>query len=172
VIIIGGALICLKIWADSRKAGENGPSAVKTGLQSLGSAVYIVAVLVVIIVLKVWLRSGSDTPSRADFRDSIEQYAQEINKGLPAMVDENTRLDSVGRGLGGFFYSYTAVNEVDGNFEKQRFLDIMTPQLVETTCADSTAIAMMNEGYAVTYAYHDPAGTRIATITVEAHMCK
>jgi hypothetical protein len=143
----------------------------KRALKSFGSAIYVVLVIIVIVVIRLYFRGGSDGPSRQDFRSSIEQHAEEANAQLPAMVDEETRLDSVEFQGGMVFYNHSLVNLNAGDIDRQHFKNAMETLISEAACLQSPQKDMIANDYPVVYAYHDASGTRFATITVDQEIC-
>jgi len=147
-------------------------SKVQSGLRSLGGVVYVLAILAIFIAFSIWRQSGLKNTGRVDVRDSIKQYALNLNAELPSMLDENTRLDSAEIRGGGFFYNYTAVHLTKASFDTEGFRNLMAPQLEESACVDNVTRTMIDNDYPVTYAYHDRDGKRLVAITVTEGICR
>jgi len=105
---------------------------------------------------------------------SIDQAVAASNEGLPKMIDEETRLDSVAidQKLKSYSLNMSLVNlaqsEIDVGFIYETFETSIKP----TSCSNEAFKVFFTEGYKVNYVYKDKAGQLVAKYTVNPADCQ
>lgn len=105
---------------------------------------------------------------------AIDKAISASNEGLPVMIDEDTRLDSVSIDQKTKNYSLNmslvnlAQSEIDVAFLQEAFETSIKPSI----CSDTTFKVFFDEGYKITYSYKDKAGLLVAKDTVNPKDCE
>ena len=113
----------------------------------------------------VGLQQGSDTDL------ALSEEFEVINRSLPSMIDDSTRLDHASIQGRDIYYDYTLVNWSVENLDISRFMSVMTPKLKTAQCTNEEGLALLNEGRKVVYMYRDKASKPVAKIVVEKSDC-
>lgn len=112
---------------------------------------------------------------RFEQRNNLElaliQEIEIVNKSLPKLIDEDTRLDHVLVQKKEVYYNYTLINWLSTDLDVQKFITIMTSRLKTTQCNDNAARKSMNEDIVFVYMYRDKSGNPVAKIVVDKSDC-
>lgn len=97
----------------------------------------------------------------------LVQASSEMNKNLPMMLDQNTRLDTThpepDKTL---VYRYTLVNTKIAALDKVKFVESMRPMIVAHYRTNDTMKAFRDGGVTMKYRYSDQQGNFITEIVV------
>jgi len=107
----------------------------------------------------------------SDIDLAASEAIEMINKSLPTMIDNDTRLDHASIQDGDLYYNYTLVNWSVDNLDITRFTSVMTPKLKTAQCVEEESLALLNDGRKIVYIYRDKANKPIANIVVEKSDC-
>lgn len=159
-LAIGYSIFMLiAIW---RSAGKYKGKAVWAGLARVA---VVLGTLVLIGNLIIGLKQGSD----ADL--ALSEEIKMINKSLPSLIDNDTRLDYVSIQDKDVYYNYTLVNWLAADLDTSRFISVMTPKVKTAQCANGETRPLLNEGRKLVYMYRDKASKPVAKIVVEKSDC-
>jgi hypothetical protein len=104
--------------------------------------------------------------------ESLRQEAEQMNKGLPAMLDKETELMVTEAEPGMFIYKYRLVNVSAPAVDHQNFAAGAKPQLVQMVCSrPETRGDFLGRGVTMRYSYFDKDKRHIATIDVTPSDC-
>ncbi len=131
----------------------------------LARAAVVLGVLsLAVSVLNGFAQGGnSDTVIDAEFRM--------MNKSLPVMIDEGTRLDNVSRQQKEIHYHYTLIGYLVRDLNIDRFNALMTPQLKTVACTNVATRPLLDRGRRLVYFYNDKEGHPIVRIVVSKSDC-
>ena len=94
-----------------------------------------------------------------------------INKSLPSMIDNDTRLDYVSIEDKDVYYNFTLVNWSKGKLDIERFASVITPKLKTAQCENEEIRALLNEGRKIIYMYRDKASKPVTKIVIVKSDC-
>lgn len=141
----------------------------------LGFAVLLVVVAFAGIIGKFVGKSTTERfiegKQSAEIDTVLLKTAEEINKKLPMMVDQDTRLDTtIGYGKK-FRYNYTmvtfAAEDIDPNLLENEFV----PLVRNRACSTEQMKMFFKNGVTVDYSYSDKTGKHFKTISVTPGHC-
>jgi hypothetical protein len=100
-------------------------------------------------------------------QDALYETASEINRNLPMMLDSETQLDStIPLPNKTFMYSYTMINYVASEVDKDFFVSEMRPSLISTVSTLPEMATFRDNDVTVAYKYRGKDGAEIATIKI------
>jgi hypothetical protein len=108
---------------------------------------------------------------RRDIEATIIENVKLVNKSLPIMVDDETRLDSalaVGMQM---HFKYTMVNTELDNIDVNIFRNTITSNLIKGQKSDKNALFMLRTGVIYYFNYFDKNGLLITQIRIDGAMC-
>jgi len=108
---------------------------------------------------------------KSKIESMLIETSKNINRGLPVMVDEGTRLDvtlAVGMQM---HYRYTLIDEVSENLDTKKFRQIAKAKCIKNQLADKGAILLLRAGVEYNYLYSDKNGILIASILINKKIC-
>ena len=143
-------------------------------LKVLGVAAVVVvaAVTAGVVVLRGTLQEGLGPVGAArEEPATLEEAAQELNASLPAMVDEQTRLDEA-EALGReFHYRYTLLGGTPVHGDRAALASRLTPHLTRTVCGNAQMRDFLYPDVTAVYTYRDEAGSVLTSIRVSLDDC-
>ena len=155
LIIVYSVFILIAIW---RSAGKyNGNSAWSILART------VVIINIITFSVNIWL--GSDT----DYMVGLE--ADMMNKGLPVMVDNETRLDSVKIQKKDLYFNYTLVNWIKSDIDLEQLNSTMREKIKMNACETSDTRSLLEEGRSLFYVYKDKESTPVAEFMVILNDC-
>lgn len=104
-------------------------------------------------------------------KELIAEQLRLINRSLPRMVDNDTRLDRISIFDSNIHYNYTLVNVEAIDINIDRLKNALTPVVKLNTCEDEDMRAILDNDMDVTFAYHDKMSNAVITITVSREDC-
>lgn len=155
VIIAYSAFILISIW---RSAGKYEGSSIWTGLAR--AAVILNALS---FAANFWMASDTEY--------ALKEEIRMMNKSLPTMVDNDTRLDHVSLQEKNMLYNYTLTNWLAANLDLERFNSIMQPKLKTNACETDETKSLLEEGRSINYVYRDKDSNPVSKITVKLGDC-
>lgn len=103
---------------------------------------------------------------------SLRQEAEQLNRGLPAMLDKETELMVTEGAPGMFIYKYRLVNVSADHVDHKTFVAGAKPQLVQMSCSrPETRGDFLSKRVTMRYSYFDKDKQHIATIDVTPADC-
>jgi len=100
----------------------------------------------------------------------LASVAQDVNKRVPMMVDNDTRLDKVvAKGGSQLVYHYTMVNYSYNQFDKKKFTDSFKGSLLKHTC--SKLSRLISQGVEIVYSYKAKDGKFLTQVAVNKKKC-
>ena len=101
------------------------------------------------------------------FDQVMMEVASELNKSLPMMVDQETRLDNAMALPGNVFaYNYTLVSTVKDSLDIQYFNDVMSPMIINNVKTNPDLKFFRDNEASMQYSYKDMYGIFIAKIII------
>ena len=159
-LAIGYSIFMLiAIW---RSAGKYQGRAIWSGLARVA---VVFGALAIIGNFMIGLQQGSNTDL------ALNEEIKMINKSLPSMIDNDTRLDHVSIQEKDVYYNYTLVKWLVADMDVSRFTSVMTPKLKTAQCANEETRPLLNEGRKLVYMYRDKASKPIAKIVIGKSDC-
>ena len=159
-VAIGYSIFMLiAIW---RSAGKYQGRAIWA---SLARVAVVLGTLALVANFIIGLQQASDTDL------ALSEEIKIINKSLPSMIDNDTRLDHVSVQDADVYYNYTLVNWLADDLDITRFISVMTPNLKTAQCANEETRHLLNEGRKLVYMYRDKSSKPVAKIVVEKSDC-
>lgn len=102
---------------------------------------------------------------------NLINQAEEMNKSLPRMLDENTRFDDVTVLGTEIYYRNTVVNSSADQIDKYSFQNIMYQKLTKYLCPKQDITAMLKGGVKYRYNYFGNKGVLISTVVISKETC-
>ncbi len=126
--------------------------------------ILIAVVIIAAISFKVYNRTGR----KPNVEKILVEQANKINKTLPKMIDENTRLDSTKFGPGKFFvYNYTLIGIDLKDFDIEGFKKAVTPKIQDFYNNNPSIKGVKDNKIALKYNYYTPDKKLICEITIK-----
>ena len=102
----------------------------------------------------------------------LKEEIVNINKQLPLMVDESTRLDSASFDKNELTYTYTFLNVDITEIEVDKFASELSVRLKINVCKNETTKTILNDGKTIKYTYKDKNNTDITSVIVTSSDCE
>jgi hypothetical protein len=103
---------------------------------------------------------------------SLRQEAEQMNRGLPALLDKETELMVTEGARGMFIYKYRLVNVSAAGVDHKNFAAGAKSQLVKMSCSQREMRGdFLSRGVTMRYSYFDKDKQPIATIDVTPADC-
>lgn len=100
-------------------------------------------------------------PSNMD--QALARTASEINKSLPMMADQETRLDTTSPAPNKtLIYHYTLINMRAADVQKETFVTTLRPKIVTTYKTSPSMKMLRDNGVTLEYQYYDKEGAFVA----------
>ena len=109
--------------------------------------------------------------SEDDINTVLVRTADELNKRLPDMVDENTILEATSGYDMQFSYFYTLVNYSINEIDVDAFENQMKANLINGVCNSRQLEPFVSKGVTITYVYADKDRKEFTTISVKPTEC-
>jgi hypothetical protein len=104
--------------------------------------------------------------------NSVLNETDELNKGLPKMVDEITRLDSITAEGHSLKYNYTLVTVKIDDIDVNKFNKSMRSSLLKKICGDADLKTVFKQGAnSIIFSYRDIKGNGITDVVITAADC-
>jgi|ETNmetMinimDraft_16_1059900.scaffolds.fasta_scaffold90357_1 hypothetical protein len=158
-VVVYSVFMLIAIW---RSAGNYQGRAIWA---SLARVAVILGVLSLLVGILLAYQQATDSDL------ALEEEVRMMNRSLPVMVDNETRLDHVSRQDGDYYYSYTLINWLVADIDNERFVSTMTPMLKTSACEDGEVRGHLNEGRKLIYLYRDKTSDPVARIVVQESDC-
>lgn len=129
----------------------------------------------VMVVLAVLAFIGQLVLSVEDGEYSASSYAEQtrlINKSLPMMLDDSTRLESANLTPTEYRYWNTIIGITVAEIDRKEFELRMKVGLANGLCTKPDTRATLESGVTFVYVYNDPVGEHIADVSVTAENCE
>ena len=101
--------------------------------------------------------------------DDLKAFADDINKGLPKMVDKGTRLDKVTSGNNLLAYKYTLMNLSSGKADRKKLSASLKSNITSIGCAKLKSL--LDQGVKVKYSYYSNDAKLLAEASVSKSDC-
>lgn len=153
-----GVFIWIAIW---RSAGKY-----QGGVW--GRAARVMVVIGVLVTLNVFMTATED----GELTDAV--YGEQsllINKSLPMMIDESTRLESVTLTRTEYRYRNTMIDWTAAEVNKAEFMLRMRVSIAGQICDTRDTRAALESGVIYIYTYNDAVGDHIADVTLTVDNC-
>jgi len=147
------------IW---RSAGKYQGRAIWAGLARV---MVVIGTLALIGNFIRGLEQGSESDT------ALAEEIKLINKSLPSMIDDDTRLDHVSLQEKDVYYNYTLVNWLVDDLDLQRFTSVMTPMLKTAQCNNEETRPLLDAGRKLVYAYRDKSSKPVVEIVIDKSDC-
>jgi hypothetical protein len=103
---------------------------------------------------------------KSKIENDLINASKVINRGLPIMIDAQTRADTTLAVGMQFIYKYTLLNIASENFDTKKFRDALEPALLKANRADEAAVPLFKQGVDYVYIYFDKNGVLITSVTI------
>jgi hypothetical protein len=97
---------------------------------------------------------------------NLRQVATDLNKKLPMMVDDQTRLDQVSAKTGTLIYAYSLPNATKNDLDFSSLAKILKPQMIANYRDNKTMTALRQWNVSLDYQYKDKNGDFMGEILV------
>ena len=129
------------------------------------------------LLVVVWVTNflGTHSANRSGLvpEAALARVADEVNKTLPRMLDQETEMSTTMALPGVFVYKYRLVNYSVEQLEPAKLVAKLRPAVINTACTSPpTRDGFLKRGVAVRYTYEDRDRKYIAKIDVSAADCK
>ena len=105
--------------------------------------------------------------------EALRQAAGQINRGLPMMVDQYTRMDSTVPGPGKkLTYLYTLVSVNSADVSQQQLQDALGTSVRNGVCTNRDMQFLVNSGVQFVYLYRGGDGGVIGDVVVNPQDCR
>ncbi len=105
------------------------------------------------------------------FSDELAVASDEMNLGLPALIDPNTRLNKTSVEGGAFVFHYTLIKFSLDDINTQLFAATMGPELHNSVCLSEEMQMLLNMDVPLIYTYTGHEGKDIASIMINQSSC-
>ncbi len=112
---------------------------------------------------------NNDKPT--PFEINLTEQAEELNKSLPKMLDDNTRFEDVTVFGTEIYYRHTVVNQSIDQLDQEAFQKIMHMKLINNQCQNNDIIALLQRGVKYRYNYFGNKGALISTVVISKGAC-
>ncbi len=129
----------------------------------------IMVVLNVIVLISIFLLESLEQKNNYDV--SLKEEITLINKSLPTMIDDITRLDRVFIQGKDVHYSYTILNSLIEDIDITNLNSDMTEKIKIGVCNDKHTKLILDNNRNLIYSYQDEKGNLITTITISKGNC-
>ncbi|CAH9019394.1 hypothetical protein [Candidatus Nitrosacidococcus sp. I8] len=104
---------------------------------------------------KVILPDGSKVlPAELKTEKVLHAIAEEMNKMLPRVVDQDTKLTLVEAKEGELIYDYDKINKNADEFNSHEFIDLMKPKAIDLACHSYDLEAYLGHGVNLHYMFY------------------
>lgn len=144
---------------------------------TLKKILYVFIAIVFFIIFKAIASTGtqevistindSSTDKIGLSDEVLAETASEMNKNLPAMVDEETRLDAVYGYQNSLNYKYTVINYTRADFSGISFNDIQGETMKNSVCTMPEMEIFRENKSVINYSYFDNEGVFIEKISID-----
>jgi len=148
-------------------------------VKALGKVFGIIAIIIVAafasqigkVVGKNAASSYSSSKQDAELEAILLKTSTQLNRQLPMMVDEETRLDlTIATGMT-LTYKFTMINHMADEYDKYEFYNQMKNFLVKNQCSQENTKIMLRAGVSYNYLYFGKNGNILTTIKVTRADC-
>ncbi|WP_407333327.1 hypothetical protein [Enterovibrio sp. 27052020O] len=101
----------------------------------------------------------------------VKAAAIRINRDVPVMVDEGTRLDSVAQDGRMLRLNHTIVDDVVADINVEYFRRVVPPLVVKNTCQARQTVVLFENDVVFRYVYFDTLGAFITEFDVKLSDC-
>jgi hypothetical protein len=111
--------------------------------------------------------------SKQEIEAALARAAEEMNKKLPTMIDEDTRLEALAAGPGqrlSFLYTLTKASSID--VSDAMLKEMMQASIREGACSAASTRQMLDKGVELVYQYTGNDGKTIGEIVIQPATCK
>ena len=104
--------------------------------------------------------------------EALRQASNQVNSGLPMMVDKETRLDSTMPGPGKrWTYLYTITSTSSSEVSQQQLQNALGSNIKSYVCSNKDMVAFVKNGVQIIYKYRGNDGKIIGDIIVNPQDC-
>lgn len=128
-------------------------------------SLYIIIGLI-IVILGGYYYSNVIYPNQ-----KLKEEISNINKQLPIMVDEGTRLDSATFEKNQLTYGYTFLNVDILEVEADKFATELANRLKINVCKNENTKVLLNSGKTIKYTYKDKNNSDVASVSLTVADC-
>ncbi|WOT05767.1 hypothetical protein [Shewanella youngdeokensis] len=115
--------------------------------------------------------SGCEVDENPQLSRSLSYAAQELNKVLPVMADQDSKLVKASSEGTTFIYHYVLVDYLAEEILIDDMKEALTPLLVEQTCTIPSIRPIVEQGGKVRYEYSSKNNVYLLGITVDGSFC-
>ena len=96
--------------------------------------------------------------------EALRNTAEETNKSLPVMIDDDTRIDSLSSGENFLQYNYTMVKYSQGEIETERIKSDLRPKILNQIRTNKSMQIFRENGVRLIYSYKDKNGLPVFSL--------
>lgn len=114
----------------------------------------------------------SEKLTESELQQKMSQVADELNSGLPKMVDSETRFDRASVGPGpqiNYYFSFPNVSTVE--IDSKIFLETVKPNFINNICQNSGMRMVLSSGGLVVYEFSGSDGSEIGSLRFSETDC-
>jgi len=155
-LVIGySAFILIAIW---RSAGK-----------FQGNSAWAILARAIVIINAISFAASFLLTSDSDY--TLNEEINMMNKSLPVMVDDDTRLETVTVHEGDVYFNYTLVNWLVADIDVESASTMMQPELKTIACESSDTKPLLEEGRSISYVYRDKENNPVLKVIVTMKDC-
>lgn len=114
--------------------------------------------------------SCANTPEN-DLSLVLQGSARMLNRHLPVMVDQDTRLDKASSEGNTLIYHYALVNYMSSELDPTSLEQNLTPMLAQQTCSMPNLRPIVDQGGSISYRYSGNDHKQILSIMIDKSAC-
>lgn len=114
----------------------------------------------------------SESKAKAEFDKEMIETSRQINRQLPMMVDQETRLDTTVVLNREFYYKYTLINYKGNDVDKSRLYEWAESALKASFCDNDNIKKVLRVGVKFNYIYYGKDGIQIIIVTLDSNKCR
>lgn len=103
--------------------------------------------------------------------NGIKAEIADYNKKLPTMIDNITQLTHINLEGDNIIYNLKIISYNASELDAKKFEEKIRPSIMGGVCNDEKVMAMLKEGYSITYLYNGKDGTPISKILIAYSDC-
>jgi hypothetical protein len=138
-----------------------------------GKAVWAALARVAVVLGALFLAGNSIVGMRQGTNSdaTLQEELRIMNKSLPVMMDDATRLDHISLQGRDIYYNYTLINLLAKDLDVERFDAVMTPKIKTNGCENGATRPLLDEGRKLVYMYRDQQSSPVSKIIVSRSDC-
>ncbi len=107
----------------------------------------------------------------ASIEVQLLEAANNKNKSLPMMIDDQTRFDNMSAKDRNWYYKYTLINYSADQVDKIKLQKTLKESFKKIQCSNANLVAYLEQGISSYYNYYGNDGIPITTVVIPSDFC-